>query len=175
MFCLFRGCVGDCGGCWVIMGGPPKTTAAGPDPSAQRGRVLPGLVRQAHLSGRPGRPHDLARAGGPGMHAGRTVSRVGYGAMQLRRLDREAAIALLRRAVELGIDHVDTAHFCPHNGHTSPGLALTCSAAAHRARPVGQISARSSGRQAGRPRRVRVRLPGPGVDSGALPYVDALP
>jgi aryl-alcohol dehydrogenase-like predicted oxidoreductase len=45
--------------------------------------------------------------------AGRTVSRVGYGAMQLDRLraDRAAAVALLRRAVELGVDHVDTAHF----------------------------------------------------------------
>ncbi|WP_328498819.1 aldo/keto reductase [Streptomyces sp. NBC_00414] len=52
-----------------------------------------------------------ARPGGPGALAGRTVSRVGYGAMQLRRLDREAAVALLRRAVELGVDHVDTAHF----------------------------------------------------------------
>ena len=42
-----------------------------------------------------------------------TVSRVGYGAMQLSRLreDRDAAIALLRRAAELGVDHVDTAYF----------------------------------------------------------------
>lgn len=52
-----------------------------------------------------------ARPGGPGTLTGRAVSRVGYGAMQLRRLDRDRAIALLRRAVELGIDHVDTAHF----------------------------------------------------------------
>jgi pyridoxine 4-dehydrogenase len=45
--------------------------------------------------------------------AGRTVSRVGYGAMQLERLhdDRAAAVALLHRAVELGVDHVDTAQF----------------------------------------------------------------
>ncbi|WP_432837357.1 aldo/keto reductase [Dactylosporangium sp. CA-092794] len=45
--------------------------------------------------------------------AGRAVSRVGYGAMQLRRLhrDRAAALAVLRRAVELGVDHVDTAQF----------------------------------------------------------------
>jgi aryl-alcohol dehydrogenase-like predicted oxidoreductase len=45
--------------------------------------------------------------------AGRTVSRVGYGALQLERLrdDRAAAVALLRRAVELGVDHVDTAQF----------------------------------------------------------------
>ncbi|MEU4986019.1 aldo/keto reductase [Streptomyces sp. NPDC021969] len=45
--------------------------------------------------------------------AGRTVARVGYGALQLERLhrDRGAAVALLRRAVELGVDHVDTAQF----------------------------------------------------------------
>ncbi|WP_327402534.1 aldo/keto reductase [Streptomyces sp. NBC_01288] len=45
--------------------------------------------------------------------AGRTVSRIGYGALQLERLrDRRAeAVALLRRAVELGVDHVDTAEF----------------------------------------------------------------
>ncbi|GAB7184476.1 oxidoreductase [Kitasatospora sp. Ki12] len=45
--------------------------------------------------------------------AGRTVSRVGYGALQLERLhhSRDEAVALLRRAVELGVDHVDTAQF----------------------------------------------------------------
>src|SRR5688500_18731358 len=45
--------------------------------------------------------------------AGRTVHRVGYGAMQLERLHerRAEAVALLRRAVELGVDHVDTAEF----------------------------------------------------------------
>ncbi|RZQ63492.1 aldo/keto reductase [Amycolatopsis suaedae] len=45
--------------------------------------------------------------------AGRQVARVGYGAMQLERLhgDRDAAIALLRHAVDLGVDHVDTAQF----------------------------------------------------------------
>jgi aryl-alcohol dehydrogenase-like predicted oxidoreductase len=54
-----------------------------------------------------------ARPGGPGQLAGRTVSRVGFGGMQLERLrdDRRGALALLRRAVELGVDHVDTAHF----------------------------------------------------------------
>ncbi len=41
------------------------------------------------------------------------MSRVGYGAAQLERLrDRPGdAVALLRRAVELGVDHVDTAEF----------------------------------------------------------------
>ncbi|WP_370962907.1 aldo/keto reductase [Amycolatopsis sp. cg9] len=45
--------------------------------------------------------------------AGRTVSRVGFGAMQLERLhaDRGAAVALLRRALDLGVDHLDTAEF----------------------------------------------------------------
>lgn len=65
-------------------------------------------------------PHDnttasdtTARPGGPGLLAGRTVSRVGFGAMQLPRLraDRNAATALVRRAVELGVDHIDTAQF----------------------------------------------------------------
>ncbi|MEV4350296.1 aldo/keto reductase [Actinoplanes sp. NPDC049596] len=49
----------------------------------------------------------------PFTFAGRHVARIGYGAMQLSRLrdDRAAAIALLRRAVELGVDHIDTAQF----------------------------------------------------------------
>jgi pyridoxine 4-dehydrogenase len=52
------------------------------------------------------------RPGGPGRIAGRTVSRIGYGAMQLRENhDRAASIGILRRAVELGVDHVDTAEF----------------------------------------------------------------
>ncbi len=56
---------------------------------------------------------NVPRPGGSGLLAGHTVSRIGYGAMQLERLgnDRGAAIALLRRAVELGIDHIDTAQF----------------------------------------------------------------
>jgi aryl-alcohol dehydrogenase-like predicted oxidoreductase len=56
---------------------------------------------------------EAPRPGGPGLLAGRTVSRVGFGAMQLERLqeDRAGAVAVLRRAVELGIDHIDTAQF----------------------------------------------------------------
>jgi len=55
----------------------------------------------------------VPRPGGPGVLAGTTISRIGYGAMQLERLhgDRSAAIALLRLAVELGVDHIDTAQF----------------------------------------------------------------
>ncbi|MFB9831258.1 aldo/keto reductase [Actinoallomurus acaciae] len=52
------------------------------------------------------------RAGGAGRLGERVVSRIGYGAMQLRRnTGRDEAIALLRRVVELGVDHVDTAQF----------------------------------------------------------------
>jgi pyridoxine 4-dehydrogenase len=56
---------------------------------------------------------NAPRPGGAGALAGRTVSRVGYGAMQLERLrdDRDAAVALLRQAFDLGVDHVDTAQF----------------------------------------------------------------
>ncbi|MCP2342233.1 aldo/keto reductase [Actinomadura rupiterrae] len=45
--------------------------------------------------------------------AGRSVFRIGYGALQLHRLHdrRDEAVALLRRAVELGVNHVDTAEF----------------------------------------------------------------
>ncbi|QKG27052.1 aldo/keto reductase [Actinomadura verrucosospora] len=41
------------------------------------------------------------------------MSRIGYGAAQLDRLHdrRDEAVALLRRAVELGVNHVDTAEF----------------------------------------------------------------
>src|SRR5580692_12382630 len=47
-----------------------------------------------------------------------TVSRVGFGAMQLPGpgvfgppRDRDEAISVLRRAVELGVDHIDTAQY----------------------------------------------------------------
>jgi len=52
----------------------------------------------------------------------RTVNRMGYGAMQLAGphvmgppADRDAAVAVLRRAIELGVDHVDTSdYYGPH-------------------------------------------------------------
>jgi pyridoxine 4-dehydrogenase len=47
-----------------------------------------------------------------------TVSRMGFGAMQLPGpgvfgppRDRDGAVSVLRRAVELGVDHIDTAQF----------------------------------------------------------------
>jgi pyridoxine 4-dehydrogenase len=52
----------------------------------------------------------------------RTVHRIGYGAMQLAGPhvmgpppDRDGAVAVLRRAVELGVDHIDTSdYYGPH-------------------------------------------------------------
>jgi aryl-alcohol dehydrogenase-like predicted oxidoreductase len=52
----------------------------------------------------------------------RSVNRLGYGAMQLAGphvmgppAERDAAIAVLRRAVELGVDHIDTSdYYGPH-------------------------------------------------------------
>jgi pyridoxine 4-dehydrogenase len=52
------------------------------------------------------------------MLGGRPVGRIGFGAMQLAGpgvfgppRDRDAAIAVLRRAVELGVDHIDTSQY----------------------------------------------------------------
>ncbi|MGC4936539.1 aldo/keto reductase [Kribbella sp. DT2] len=53
------------------------------------------------------------------------IGRIGYGAMQLRTVDATAAVALLRRAVELGINHLDTASFYGNatvNGHVRAAL-----------------------------------------------------
>ena len=64
---------------------------------------------------------------------GRTVNRIGYGAMRLTGqpgnfgpyADWEGGIALLRRAVALGIDHFDTARaYGPHHNERLVGEAL---------------------------------------------------
>jgi aryl-alcohol dehydrogenase-like predicted oxidoreductase len=56
--------------------------------------------------------------GGTATLAGRQVARIGFGAMQLPGpgvwgppRDRDTALAVLRRAVELGVNHIDTAQF----------------------------------------------------------------
>ncbi|GAB3917180.1 oxidoreductase [Microlunatus endophyticus] len=67
-------------------------------------------------------PSSPAVPGGTGSLAGHRVARIGYGAMRLVADDRssdldwsgqpdEGAVRLLRRAVELGVDHIDTADF----------------------------------------------------------------
>ncbi len=52
------------------------------------------------------------RAGTYGLGANQ-VARMGYGAMQLRRLVAEPAqaVALMEHAIDLGVDHIDTAQF----------------------------------------------------------------
>ncbi|MFC6715486.1 oxidoreductase [Branchiibius cervicis] len=59
-----------------------------------------------------------AAAAGSFELAGRPVNRIGFGAMQLPGpgvfgppKDKDAAIAVLRRAVKLGVNHIDTAQF----------------------------------------------------------------
>jgi aryl-alcohol dehydrogenase-like predicted oxidoreductase len=39
------------------------------------------------------------------------VARIGFGAMQLKRADRDTALAVLRQAVAAGVNHIDTAQF----------------------------------------------------------------
>ncbi|MGV9302625.1 oxidoreductase [Nonomuraea sp. NPDC004354] len=51
-----------------------------------------------------------------------SVARIGYGAMKLTgwpkgdRPTRETALAVLRRAVELGVNHIDTSHYYARDG-----------------------------------------------------------
>ena len=54
---------------------------------------------------------DKPEPGGSGRIGTMTVARVGYGAMQLFEASPEDAAAVLRRAVELGVNHIDTASF----------------------------------------------------------------
>ncbi|MGQ5261561.1 aldo/keto reductase [Micromonospora sp. ZYX-F-536] len=61
-----------------------------------------------------------AAAAGSWTLGDRTVHRMGFGSMRITaNPDREPAIALLRRAVELGVNHIDTAAF-----YVSPGGTL---------------------------------------------------
>ena len=61
----------------------------------------------------PDDPRPIPPPGGTYRLGGQAVARLGYGAMQLRHCapDVAAAAALLRRAIELGVDHIDTAQF----------------------------------------------------------------
>jgi aryl-alcohol dehydrogenase-like predicted oxidoreductase len=57
---------------------------------------------------------DKPSPGGPGGSSSigtNAVARVGYGAMQLFEAPFEDAVAVLRRALELGVNHIDTASF----------------------------------------------------------------
>src|ERR1700761_6321957 len=54
---------------------------------------------------------DAAAPGGTAVLAGRRVARIGFGAMQLERAGRRAALAGLRQAAGAGVDHIDTAGF----------------------------------------------------------------
>ncbi|MEU8001794.1 oxidoreductase [Catellatospora sp. NPDC049111] len=59
------------------------------------------------------------------------VGRVGYGAMKLTgwpqggRPERETALAILRQAVELGVNHIDTSHYYARDGVAANELIRT--------------------------------------------------
>ncbi len=64
------------------------------------------------------RDPELPVPGGTALLGERPVARIGFGAMQLPGpgvlgppRDRETALAVLRRAVELGVNHIDTAQY----------------------------------------------------------------
>lgn len=54
---------------------------------------------------------DKPSPGGIGSIGTHPVARVGYGAMQLFEASFDDAVAVLRRAVEFGVNHIDTASF----------------------------------------------------------------
>ena len=54
---------------------------------------------------------DKPQLGGTGSIGSHEVARIGYGAMQLFETSPDDAVAVLRRAVELGVNHIDTASF----------------------------------------------------------------
>jgi pyridoxine 4-dehydrogenase len=61
-----------------------------------------------------------AAAAGTWRLGDRTINRIGFGSMRITaNPDREVAIRVLRRAVELGVNHIDTAAF-----YVSPGGTL---------------------------------------------------
>lgn len=54
---------------------------------------------------------DTPRTGGVAPLGAHTVARLGYGAMQLLETTPKDAASVLRRAVDLGVNHIDTASF----------------------------------------------------------------
>jgi aryl-alcohol dehydrogenase-like predicted oxidoreductase len=60
-----------------------------------------------------------------------SVARIGYGAMKLTgwprgdRPDRDTALAILRRAVELGVNHIDTSNYYARDGVAANELIRT--------------------------------------------------
>ena len=94
--------------------------------------------------------------------SGRPVARIGFGAMQLPGRgvfgpprDRDAALAVLRRAVELGVNHIDTAQYYGpdvaneliHEAlHPYPDDLVLVSKVGAAARRPGRVAARADAR-----------------------------
>ena len=119
----------------------------------------------------------------------RAVSRLGYGAMRLAGprvfgppADRDQAIAVLRRAVELGVDHIDTSdYYGPHVVNElirealhpyPPELAIVTKVGARRSArrrlAHGAGRRRAPPRGPGQPRPPRRRRPGRGQPSALV-------
>ena len=80
-----------------------------------------------------------------------TVRRMGYGAMQLARphvfgppRDPDEAVAVLREAIESGVDHIDTSDF--YGPHVTNQIIRRARPAAWRRSPCGGPSGASRGR-----------------------------
>ena len=98
------------------------------NPASCRVAVTSGYALQRTLAPWPptypgeGHVHTCPRAAAAGTArlGDRTVRRLGFGSMRLTaNPDRDLAVRVLRRAVDLGVDHIDTAAF-----YVSPGGTL---------------------------------------------------
>src|SRR4051794_33558318 len=97
----------------------PDVLQQGTGASRGRSSLLP-LSRRARADPSARTTHDLRRASTMSNEtlAGRRVRGIGYGAMQPPGrgvfgppADRDAALAVLRRAIELGVNHIDTSQY----------------------------------------------------------------
>jgi aryl-alcohol dehydrogenase-like predicted oxidoreductase len=86
------------------------------DPPGEVGKKLPNPAGET-AGAEAGVMTTNASAAGTWRLGDRTVNRLGFGAMRLMSRadgtpsDRDTAIAVLRRAIELGVNHIDTAAF----------------------------------------------------------------
>ena len=116
------------------------------------------------------------------------VNRIGFGAMQLAGpgvfgppRDPDAARAVLRRAIELGVDHIDTAQYygpdvvndlIRESLHPVSGEPEAGHQGRRPPRRPGRLAARAESRRAARRRRGQPPLPAGGADGSRQPPSD---
>jgi len=81
--------------------------------ASRNGYAAPQRVNATEPNRAPRPTRTIPAPGGIYTLGRKEVARIGYGALQLRNLesDPDKAEALLRRALDLGVDHIDTAEF----------------------------------------------------------------